>query len=101
MHGETGMPELLGTSGEYQMGDLVFIRIANFLYRRVAETTRSWISHVGMIDHREGSEWIVAESTVPWSCYCPLSRFIRRSEQGRFAVLRLRAPLDAAAQARL
>ena len=85
----------------YQVGDIVFIRIANFFYRRVAAATNSWTSHVGMIDHREGSEWIVAESTIPRSCYTPLTKFLRRSEQGKHAVLRLQTPLDTAAQTRL
>jgi cell wall-associated NlpC family hydrolase len=86
---------------DLQVGDLVFIRVANFLYRRVADATRSWTSHVGMIDHRAGAEWIVAESTVPWSRYGSLTRFLRRSQSGQHAIMRLKTPLDAAAQARL
>src|SRR5690348_8276010 len=95
------MSELPVNAADLQVGDLVFIRIANFLYRRVADATMSWTSHVGMIDHREGDEWIVAESKVPRSRYCPLSRFVGRSEKGRWAALRLRSPLDESAQARL
>lgn len=86
---------------DLQVGDLVFIRVANFLYRRVADATGSWTSHVGMIDHREGDDWIVAESAVPWSRYCTLTRFLQRSEGGRYAVMRLRSPIDSAGQHRL
>jgi hypothetical protein len=86
---------------DFQVGDLVFIRISNFLYRRVAEATNSWTTHVGMIDHRADTDWIVAESTVPFSRYSPLSKFLRRTEGGQWAVLRLKAALDLPAQARL
>jgi len=84
-----------------QTGDIIFIRVANFLYRRVADATASWTSHVGMIHRREGTEWLVAESAVPRSRFCPLSRFIDRSEAGRCAILRLKSPPDALAQRRL
>jgi len=87
--------------GKLQIGDIVFIRIANFLYRRVAEATGGWISHVGLIDRREGDEWIVAESTFPWSCYTPLTKFLRRSEKGRCAVMRLKSPADGKGEKRL
>jgi hypothetical protein len=86
---------------DLQVGDIVFIRVANFLYRRVAEATNSWTSHVGMLVGREDSEWMVAESAVPLSRYCPLSRFLRRSEGGRCAIMRLKSPLDSTAPGRL
>lgn len=75
-------------------GDVLFIRIANPLYARVAAACGSWESHVGLLlaDGRGG--WRVAESTVPWSRYTTLERFIARSENGRFAVLRMRMPLS-------
>lgn len=84
-----------------QIGDIVFIRIANFLYRRVAEATQSWTSHVGMFAQRQGREWIVAESSVPRSRFCPLERFLDRSEAGQFAIKRLKDPLDAGVVERL
>lgn len=90
-----------GTAEEYQVGDIVFIRMANFLYRRVAQASNSWTAHVGMINHWDGKDWIVAESAVPLSRYCSLSRFLRRSERGQFAILRLKTPIDLAAQERL
>lgn len=95
------MSELTIQTDDYRVGDIVFIRVSNFLYRRVADATCSWTSHVGMIDHREGEEWFVAESAVPRSRYSSLSRFLRRSEGGRFAIMRLRSPIDEAGQARL
>jgi len=86
---------------DLQIGDIVFIRVAYFLYRRVAEATNSWTSHVGMLTGCEDSEWMVAESAVPLSRYCPLSRFLRRSEGGRCAIMRLKSPLDSTAPGRL
>ncbi len=84
-----------------QVGDIVFIRVANFLYRRVAEATLSWTSHVGMVHHRKNGVWMIAESAVPRSRYCSLPRFIRRSQDGMVSIKRLRESPDAAAQTRL
>jgi permuted papain-like amidase YaeF/Yiix C92 family enzyme len=95
------MPSFKIDPAALEIGDIVFIRVANFLYRRVADATASWTSHVGMIHSRAGSEWLVAESAVPRSRFCPLSHFIGRSEAGRCAVLRLKTPPDAQARRRL
>lgn len=71
-------------------GDIVFIRIDNFLYRRVAASTRSWISHVGILyDRLPDGEWRVAESAVPRCRLTTLSRFLKRSKNGHFSIKRL------------
>ena len=95
------MTNLKQLDGALQVGDVVFIRVANFLYRRVADATNSWTSHVGLISGREQGEWLVAESAVPRSRYCPLSRFVSRSAGGQYAVKRLKTPLTEADQRRL
>src|ERR1700730_13569756 len=95
------MPDLSINRANLQIGDIVFIRVANFLYRRVAQATQSWTSHVGMIAERQGSEWIVAESAVPRRRTCPLLRFLNRSEGGQYAIKRLKTALDAGAFERL
>jgi hypothetical protein len=100
-HVEVAMADLKQLDAVLQVGDIVFIRIANFLYRRVADATNSWTSHVGMICGREQGEWIVAESAVPRSRYSSLSRFLGRSDAGQCSIKRLRSPLDASAQGRL
>jgi hypothetical protein len=82
-------------------GDVIFIRIANALYRRVAETSQSWESHVGILFSRADGSWEVAESTVPIAKKTPLDRFIARSEHGRFTILRSRTELQPAQQERL
>ena len=87
-----------GVSPEYlqkitprlQDGDLIFIRMANPIFRRVAETTDSWENHVGILFSGTNGTWQVAESKFPFAKFSPLDRFIARSEQGRFCVLRYR-----------
>lgn len=71
-------------------GDVIFIRVCHALYRRIAETSGSWESHVGIILRDSGGAWTVAESTVPVSKFTPLERFVGRSENGRFLIRRLR-----------
>src|SRR5262245_45608231 len=88
-------------SDELQIGDIVFIRVANFLYRRVADATQSWTSHVGLLHRRENDDWIVAESAVPSSRYSTLSRFLARSEGGRCSIKRVIRPLDEMAQRKI
>ncbi len=75
-------------------GDIIFIRISNFLYRRVADTTRSWESHVGILFQNPDASWVVAESTVPLSKFTPLEKFVARSQNYRFMVKRLHGGLN-------
>jgi len=73
------------------VGDVVFTRIGGPIFTRVADTTQSWTSHVGIIvDFRDG-DWIVAESGVPFVRRTPLRKFLGRSAGQRFALYRLRA----------
>lgn len=73
----------------------MFIRIANFLYRRIAQATGSWTSHVGIVIGRDAHDYRIAESTVPWSRTTSLTAFIRRSEHRRFVIKRFRGGLNA------
>lgn len=90
-----------GVSPEYlrqvtpqlQDGDLIFIRISNPVFRRVAETTDSWETHVGILFAGRNGAWQVAESTFPFSRFSSLDRFINRSEHGRFCILRYQGGL--------
>jgi len=90
-----------GVSPEYmrqltpqlQDGDLIFIRISNPIFRRVAETTDSWETHVGILFSGTNGTWQVAESTFPFSRFSSLNRFINRSEHGRFCILRYQGGL--------
>ncbi len=80
------------------IGDIVFTRIGGPIFTRVAETTCSWTSHVGIIvDFRDG-DWIVAESAVPFVRKTALRRFLDRSEDQQFSIKRLKPEPDDAAK---
>jgi hypothetical protein len=82
--------ELEGTLKE---GDIVFTRIRWTPFRQLAEATRTWTNHVGIVVGFDGIGAVIAESRIPLSRRTRFSRFVRRSAQGRVAVLRLREPL--------
>ena len=82
-------------------GDLIFIRISNPIFRRVAETTGSWETHVGVLFSGPNGTWEVAESKFPFSKFSPLDHFIARSEHGRFYIIRSRAGLTSGEKANL
>jgi Permuted papain-like amidase enzyme, YaeF/YiiX, C92 family len=84
-----------------ESGDLIFIRVDNFLYRRVAATSKSWESHVGILFENAPGVWTVAESRVPLSTRTSLARFIARSAHRRCAVRRVRGGLSPAEKGRL
>ncbi len=71
------------------VGDIVFVRIGVYFFRKVATDTLSWTNHVGIVTSIDGDEPIVSESTVPWSKHTKLSTFLKRSEGGRVTVKRL------------
>jgi Permuted papain-like amidase enzyme, YaeF/YiiX, C92 family len=81
-----------------RVGDVVFTRIDAKPFREVAQATRSWTNHVGVVVDTAGTEPLVAESKFPFSRTTPLSDFVARSEGGRLAVGRLHAPLSAEQQ---
>lgn len=75
-------------------GDIVFISIPNFLFRRVAKTTCSWTSHVGVVHSQVNGQWIIAEGAVPLSKKCTLEEFLERSENYAVSVRRLKEDLS-------
>jgi hypothetical protein len=79
-----------------QAGDIVFIAIANPLYRRVGAATGSRATHVGIVFADGAGGWTVAESTIPVAKYTPLPDFLARSDRGWSAVRRLKGGLTAA-----
>jgi hypothetical protein len=77
------------------IGDIVFIRIGGPIFARVAATTQSWTSHVGVIVDYQQGDWIVAESGIPLVRKTPLRKFIGHSEDHEFSIRRLRiTPTD-------
>ena len=80
-------------SQQLNVGDVVFIHVTPLPFEKVSSTTLCWVNHVGVVvSFKEGAP-IIAESTFPFSRTTSLSRFIARSEKGRFAFARLNKPL--------
>ncbi len=74
-------------------GDLIFLDIPVLLFRKVAGSTMSWTSHVGIAFKDINGAWIVAESTFPISKKTPLRTYLAKSSNYAFEVKRLRRPL--------
>jgi len=83
------------------VGDVLFIRVAARPFREVAAATDSWTNHVGIVIDTAGDEPLIAESTFPRSRTTKLSKFAARSEGGRLAIARLKAPLTPEQQQQL
>lgn len=88
-------------SSSLSVGDLVFIRIPFRPFTDVADMTRSWTNHVGIVVDTSGAEPLIGESAFPLSRFTTLSRFVARSERQRVAVYRLNEPLDAMQRLRI
>jgi hypothetical protein len=73
------------------IGDIVFTRTGGPLFTGVAATTQTWTSHVGIIVDYQRGDWIVAESGIPFVRQTPLRKFLGRSEDQKFAIMRLKA----------
>lgn len=90
-------------------GDVVFTQIGGPLFARVAASSNTWVSHVGIIVGQHNGRWMVAESGVLFSRVTPLDRFLARSVHGQYAIKRFRhemtpeqvALLNAAVERRL
>lgn len=82
-----------------QVGDIVFIRIGAYPFRKVAEATGTWTNHVGIVLDVSGAEPVIGESRFPLSGSTTLARFVARSAGGRVAVMRLPMPLKPQQQA--
>lgn len=72
-----------------RVGDLVFIRIRFPPFTAIASATGTWTNHVGIVVDFNRSGPIIAESRLPISRRTALAAYLRRSEGGRVAVLRL------------
>lgn len=81
--------DLAALAPTLKVGDVVFIRVAVLPFEEVAIATDSWTNHVGVVVDVSGPEPLVAESAFPLSRITQLSRFVRRSREGRLAVTRL------------
>lgn len=75
-------------------GDLVFLGIPFFLFKRVAESSNSWTSHVGIVLKDDQGRWVVSESKVPIAVESPLEEYLGRAANGQFEIRRLARPLS-------
>jgi Permuted papain-like amidase enzyme, YaeF/YiiX, C92 family len=75
-------------------GDIIFTRIRGTPFRQIADATGTWTNHVGIVVGFNRFGAVIAESRVPLSRRTRFRSFVRRSAQGRVAVLRLPQPLS-------
>ena len=83
------MSRISEVESNLRVGDIVFTRIGGLPFRHIADVTGTWTNHVGIVVGFNRLGAIVAESRVPFSRRTRFKRFVRRSAQGRVAVLRL------------
>lgn len=83
------------------VGDVIFVRVSAKPFREVAAATNSWTNHVGIVLAIDGKEPLIGESTFPFSRATALSKFIARSQNGRYAVARLKLELSSDEQQRV
>ena len=77
-----------------RQGDIIFTSIGGPLFRRIASSTGSWTSHVGMVLKGKNGEWLVAESKVPFSRFSTLESFVGRSIGSQVATRRIKRSLS-------
>ncbi len=77
-----------------QSGDVLFTAADGFIFKEVAELTKSWTSHVGVIFQKNG-QWVIYESRVPKSSITPLCEFVARSINGQVSLKRFNQALNA------
>jgi hypothetical protein len=86
---------------QLQVGDVVFIRIPKPPFTKVATTTSSWTNHVGIVSDVSSNETVIAESRVPFSGETTWTKFVKRSDAGRIAIIRLPVSLNEHQQVKL
>jgi len=74
---------------DLRVGDIVFTRIGSLPFRQIADATGTWTNHVGIVVGFNCLGAVVAESRIPLSRRTRFRSFVRRSADGRVAVLRL------------
>ena len=69
--------------------DILFLDIDQYLFRKVAEASQSWTSHVG-VAIREDNQWMIYESVDPVSKKTPLCDFLSRTRKDHVAIRRMK-----------
>jgi Permuted papain-like amidase enzyme, YaeF/YiiX, C92 family len=86
---------LSGLEVTLHAGDIIFTRVRGTPFRQLADATRTWTNHVGIVVGFDSFGAVVAESRIPFSSRTRFANFVRRSAHGRIAVMRLSRPLSA------
>jgi Permuted papain-like amidase enzyme, YaeF/YiiX, C92 family len=74
-------------------GDIVFTRIRGTPFRQLADLTRTWTNHVGIVVGFDSFGAVVAESRFPFSSRTRFANFVRRSAHGRGRVAAVSAAI--------
>jgi hypothetical protein len=77
---------------DLHVGDLIFARIDNFLYRRVARVSGGWTSHVGIVLKDDDGRWVVFQSRPVYSQKTPFCAFVKHYSKTRIAIARYKQP---------
>ena len=78
-------------AAQLQSGDLIFMASGNSLFKKIAEATKSWTTHVGIAMRSAGGDWGMYEAKLMFSTLSPLCNFLDRAGQGgKIAILRYR-----------
>lgn len=80
-------------ANQFEVGDIVFIEVPFLTFKYVSEASLCWSNHVGLIVGHDGTDYIIAESTIPLSRKTTLSAFINRSVNQHYEVKRLKEGL--------
>lgn len=81
-----------GHTPDYQPqdGDVIFVGLDSQLYQRVAVSTNSWVSHVGVLMSEKGprgrTDWYVYESSPLFGHKTPVCDYVGKASKFRFAV---------------
>jgi len=70
-------------------GDIVLIGLDSAFFKKVARTTNSWVSHVGLAIHDSKRGWLIYESAIPVARATPLCDYVGRAAPGELAIRRL------------
>lgn len=85
--------DVASTLNKYQpqVGDVVLQSITpgGRLLRTIRGVTESPWCHCGVVDRKDG-QWVVCEAVGSGVCYTPLTEFLLRGDEIRFAVYRLK-----------
>lgn len=73
-------------------GDLVFLDIDNYFFKKVASATNTWTSHVG-IALKDDTGWVIYESTVPFSKKTDFCKYVDKTDGNHVAIKRLKGTL--------